>query len=107
MELLVMPNQQILKNTTVSADKYLPLYLEFVEKASHDLQSPLRKLEVFTEKLLQASEEPGTGNKQLYADRVRAALAQMKSLVEDFTELALSFQANFRISETDLGQLIN
>jgi len=106
IELPVMANQ-IVQNKAVSSDKYLQLYLEFVEKASHDLQSPLRKLEVFTEKLLQSCEVNGTGNRQEYADRVRAALAQMKSLVADFTELALSCQANLRFSETDLGELVN
>ena len=88
-------------------DKYQQQYLDFIEKAAHDLVSPLRKLEVFIEKLLLSYDLPDDGNKEEYKERVNAALKQMKSLVEGFRELALAYEDNMQLSDIDTGNLIS
>jgi len=74
-----MRNQQTLQTKASSLDKYQQQYIEFIEMASHDLKSPLRKLEVFTEKLVQSCEQADNENRRTYLERVNSALAQMKS----------------------------
>ncbi|TCJ12006.1 PAS domain S-box protein [Flaviaesturariibacter flavus] len=57
---------------------------QFAYIASHDLKEPLRKILVFTERLL----EPEDAGNPTYLQRIRQAATRMKQLVDDLLEFS-------------------
>jgi signal transduction histidine kinase len=67
-------------------ESYKKRYDEFVSLAVHDLDSPLRKLGVFIEKLSD-SLTPGSTDTSVYIKRINSCLQEMRSLVSSLSEL--------------------
>jgi signal transduction histidine kinase len=66
-------------------EEYEKRFNEFVSLAVHDLDSPLRKLGVFIEKL---TDSITNGNDTaIYINRINACLAEMRSLISSLAEL--------------------
>ena len=74
------------ENKSGIPDLYIQRYHEFISLAAHDLDSPLRKLSVFVDKL---SESIGRENAAAdkYIKRINACVGEMRSLVSSFSEL--------------------
>ena len=60
---------------------------EFIDHASHDLHSPLRKLGIFVDKLV--NEDQGANREDL-ARRIRIQVTKMRAIIDSMTELARS-----------------
>ncbi|HEY4874743.1 MAG TPA: response regulator [Puia sp.] len=77
-------NKQLLENISLleSANKDLDL---FVLMASHDLQAPLRKIRMFSDMLLNHTEQLGESEKT-YINRIGHVSKQMQELINDLLE---------------------
>ncbi|HEX7904477.1 MAG TPA: HAMP domain-containing sensor histidine kinase [Chitinophagaceae bacterium] len=81
-------------------------YIEFIELAAHDLQAPLRKLSVLTERLTNKYAAPGNEDTQEYVQRINTCIGDMRNLIDGFSEFA---SLNTNITEPvacDLDALI-
>lgn len=87
-------------------DRYKEQYINFIHMAAHDLQSPVRKLEVFTDRLI-AQLGPGENVEiEKYSRRMRSCIAEIQSLVGGFAVLATSLRETMHYSSCDTGLLI-
>jgi len=75
-------NRQLLENIArlESANKDLDL---FAFMASHDLQAPLRKIRMFSDRLLAGPEESFSKEGRLYLSRIREVSGRMQNLIND------------------------
>ncbi len=98
-------NKQLLENISrlETANKDLDL---FAFMASHDLQAPLRKIRMFSDRLLASSDNAFSKDGQLYLTRIQEVSKRMQELINDilrFSKIAVEKQ-NF--SEVDLNGVI-
>ncbi len=91
---------------TVSENNYRDLYANFIATAAHDLQAPLRKLEVLTDRLLAKYKPSPTEEVEQYTNRIHTCIGAMRSLVDGFTELAAAVPAEMQDELCDLEQII-
>lgn len=78
----------------------------FAYAASHDLQSPLRKIITFGG-LLEARVKDKLDAVELdYVDRMRASAAGAAQLVTDLLTLSLTSRDDFQLEEIDLGDML-
>jgi signal transduction histidine kinase len=89
-----------------AADKYFQQYSDFIDLAAHDLQSPLRKLEVLVDGLVNKYRYVEHEDAQEYVRRIRNAISSMRSLVEGFTEMATVVPDSMSIEKIDLNNII-
>lgn len=82
----IVQRQQIEKRLKLSAENLARSNTElqdFASVASHDLQEPLRKVQVFSDRLkVKCAESLGEQGRD-YLDRMRSAVARMQSLIND------------------------
>jgi light-regulated signal transduction histidine kinase (bacteriophytochrome) len=103
-----MADEDVEMNTgnTVKQDKFRQQYSAFIEMAAHDLQSPLRKLGVLTDRLTATCKEKAGDEVNEYTQRIHACLSEMKSLVEGFTELAAAIPETLHYEVCDLEKIV-
>jgi PAS domain S-box-containing protein len=79
---------------------------EFAYVASHDLQEPLRKISMFTERL--RSKFLGNLDKegQLFMDRILVSADNMKVLIDNLLEFSRANRASQEFSELDLNNVL-
>lgn len=101
-----MAEESIQNNESLQDGDYNQHYNAFIHLAAHDLQSPLRKLSVLTEKLTSKFQYVQDKEVEQYKNRINACIAEMKSLVEGFTELAVAIPGNMQPGSCDLDEII-
>lgn len=79
---------------------------QFAFMASHDLQEPLRKIEVFGDLLLESSRSL-SGRERNYLDRMRDAAGRMRDMVEGLLQLSRVTTQGKSFVQVDLSQLIS
>lgn len=62
-------------------------YAGFIDLAVHDMDAPLRKISVLTDKLVQKNKEDNGGEIENYMTRIRANIADMRSIIENLATL--------------------
>ncbi|MEP7169766.1 MAG: PAS domain S-box protein, partial [Bacteroidota bacterium] len=74
--------------------------------ASHDLQEPLRKIQIFTNRILENGTNglPKTAIENL--DKIRTSSARMKMLIEDLLTFSQSTVSEENFESTDLNMLL-
>lgn len=72
----LLENNQNLKATIEELDR-------FAYVASHDLQEPLRKILVFSDRLLNSRDGNVSGDRQLYTEKIAKASQRMQKLIND------------------------
>src|SRR5260221_14419411 len=77
------------QNATLSKviDNYKKAYSEFIQIASHDLDTPLRKLSFLVEGLTGKYKNVQDDEIQNYVNRIETCLADMRSLVDSLERL--------------------
>jgi signal transduction histidine kinase len=78
---------------------------EFIYIAAHDLQSPVRKLNLYLDKLIEKSKTVLNPDSLFYINRIKLLGAQMTSLVEDISVLT-DLKKEIRLQECDLNKVL-
>ena len=71
-------------------------YAGFIDLAVHDMDAPLRKISVLTDRLVQKNKEDQGGEIDSYMTRIRANIADMRSIIEN---LATLFKIDLDVDE--------
>jgi signal transduction histidine kinase len=77
---------------------------QFAYVASHDLQEPLRKIQTFTEYLKRS--EPANDASLKYIEKISAAAARMRKLIEDLLAFAKLNADKAQFKQTDLNETL-
>jgi signal transduction histidine kinase len=98
-------NKQLLENISrlETANKDLDL---FAFMASHDLQAPLRKIRMFSDRLLASSENQFGKEGKLYLSRIQEVSKRMQDLINDilrFSKISVEKQS---FEEVDLNAVV-
>lgn len=98
-------NLELLKNIDrlEAANKDLD---RFAFMASHDLQEPLRKIRLFTDRLSTAYSELLDGNGTLYLNRIQNSAERMQVLIRDILTFSKVATSKKEFIKCDLNQLL-
>jgi PAS domain S-box-containing protein len=77
---------------------------QFAYVASHDLQEPLRKIQVFTQLLGENFDNPEQMKK--YQDKINQSAGRMQELIQDVLDFSRLSKKEDAFEETDLDQVI-
>ncbi len=77
---------------------------QFAYMASHDLQEPLRKIQMFSEKIMVKKQHDEESEK--YFSRIISASRRMQSLINNLLDFSRHSVSSTDFKKTDLGQLI-
>jgi signal transduction histidine kinase len=101
---LTQLNQQLMENLHQLRSTNEELE-RFAYAASHDLQEPLRKIMLFSERLLSRNAQLDTEG-QGYVDKITRAAARMQVLIKNILDFSRSAVDSDAFEETDLHALI-
>jgi len=98
-------NRQLLENIArlESVNKDLDL---FAFMASHDLQAPLRKIRMFSDRLLAAPEESLSKDSRLYLSRIQGVSKRMQDLINDILRFSKISVEKESFEEVDLNGVL-
>lgn len=77
---------------------------QFAYMASHDLQEPLRKIQMFSDKILLRKDQDGESEK--YFSKIISASRRMQSLINNLLEFSRHSVSSSDFKVTDLNQLV-
>jgi signal transduction histidine kinase len=99
-------NRRLLENIArlETANKDLDL---FAFMASHDLQAPLRKVRMFSDRLLLNHKETLNKDGQLYLERIREVSKRMQDLINDILRFSKISVERESLQEVDLNEVLN
>ncbi len=99
-------NRRLLENIArlETANKDLDL---FAFMASHDLQAPLRKVRMFSDRLLLNHKESLNKDGQLYLERIREVSKRMQDLINDILRFSKISVERESLQEVDLNEVLN
>lgn len=105
-EKIRMLNQQLVENNAhlQSTNQELD---RFAYVASHDLQEPLRKIQLFTDKLIYQMGGQLDDEVKMYLQKIGSASKRMQQLVNDLLKLSRETGDNADFEQTDLNGLLN
>jgi signal transduction histidine kinase len=81
--------------------------LQFASVASHDLQEPLRKIEVFSNILIEKEKEKLSEEAQNYLMKIRGSSARMKQLIIDVLDYSRLSANDSNYELVDLKEVVN
>src|SRR5215472_3624010 len=98
-------NKQLLENITrlEAANKELDL---FAFMASHDLQAPLRKIRMFSDRLLANTENAFGKEGKLYLSRIQEVSKRMQDLINDILRFSKISVENQNFEDVDLNEVV-
>lgn len=100
LNLQLTENNAHLQSTNTELDR-------FAYVASHDLQEPLRKIQLFTDKLIYQMTDRLDDEVKLYLQKIGSASKRMQQLVNDLLKLSRQSGDNLDFEETNLNVLVN
>lgn len=80
---------------------------QFAYVATHDLQEPLRKIKIFTERLLIKASSRLTDDEIFYINKIKASTTRMSDLIKDVLEYSVLSKSSEPFPKTDLNTIIN
>jgi PAS domain S-box-containing protein len=78
----------------------------FTYMASHDLQEPLRKIQTFSNRLLEKEQESIDSGTRDYLERINAASKRMQNLITSLLNYSLTSTSQVTFTVTDLNQVL-
>jgi len=99
-------NKQLLENIArlEAANKDLDL---FAFMASHDLQAPLRKVRMFSDRLLASTDNSFSKEGQLYLTRIQEVSKRMQDLINDILRFSKISVEKQNFEEVDLNGVVD
>jgi signal transduction histidine kinase len=95
----LLENNEQLKNTVEELDR-------FAYVASHDLQEPLRKILIFSDKLTQNCRDAVNPEADSYLQKIVKSSERMHQLINDLLKFSRYTNDNFGFEKTDLNQVV-
>lgn len=95
----LLENNKSLKNTIEELDR-------FAYVASHDLQEPLRKILVFSDKLLSYEQSQLSEDTKLYMNKIVNASHRMQKLIKDLLIFSRKEEQRTHFTEVNLNELV-
>ncbi len=89
--------QLILKNKELESFNFI---------ASHDLQEPLRKIQIFSNRILQESADQLGSDVLLHIEKIRNAASRMQKLIDDFLSFSQTQYVARTIEPVDLNTVL-
>lgn len=88
-------------------DTYEKEYMDFIDLAAHELDAPLRKLNILVERLTDKFETV-TKNKeaQSYIERIDHCVSDMRALIDELSSLATVMSDKMEYSSCDTGAIM-
>lgn len=80
---------------------------EFAYIASHDLQEPLRKISMFTERLRAKYDNALDSEGELFVERILASAANMRNLIDNLLDFSRVNRRSNPFTQVDLVSVIN
>jgi len=80
---------------------------QFAYVASHDLQEPLRKINIFSDMLVKKSSGDLDQSGKLYLDKISASAKRMSNLIRDLLEFSRVESKEKSFTPTDLESIVN
>lgn len=99
LNLQLLENNDQLKNTIEELDR-------FAYVASHDLQEPLRKILIFSDKLEQGYKDALGNDAASYLEKIVKSSERMHQLINDLLKFSRYTNDNFGFEKTDLNQVL-
>jgi signal transduction histidine kinase len=81
--------------------------LAFTYISSHDLQEPLRKIQIFADRILEKENENLTATGKQHFERIRAAANRMQQLIEDLLAFSRINTTELKFIKTDLNSIVD
>ena len=99
-------NKQLLENISQleSTNKELD---RFAYMASHDLQEPLRKIRIFSERINESYADKIGDEGKLYIDKMQSACVRMQNLIDDILAFSKISVAKDSLVPSNIGKLVD
>ena len=88
------------------ADEYERKLFDFIDLASHDLDSPLRKLSSFTERLTAKYKDEQDEQTKTYVQKIQGLISGMRSMIDDMSALSKANAIEIENMDCDLNPVI-
>lgn len=98
-------NKQLLENIDQLEAKNKELDT-FAYMASHDLQEPLRKIRIFSDRVSSKYGHELDGESKVYIDKIQSACARMQSLINDIFTLSKISTTKEAMTPTNMNELL-
>jgi signal transduction histidine kinase len=105
-EKILKLNKQLLENIDMLEVKNKELDC-FAYMASHDLQEPLRKIRIFSDRVSSKYGHEFDGESKVYIDKIQAACARMQNLINDIFTLSKIANTKEQVEPTNMNQLVD
>ena len=80
---------------------------EFAYIASHDLQEPLRKISMFTERLKAKYDKTLDAEAELFIDRILVSAANMRTLIENLLDFSRANRRSDTVEEVNIRTILD
>lgn len=104
LELLVSQRTKALEKINKQLQRSNAELEQFASVASHDLQEPLRKVQMYSERILQNPKDEEAFHK--YFPKIITASSRMSQLIKDILHYAQIGEGNEQFSEVDLNEVL-
>lgn len=94
------------EKTNAELEKFKQDYEQFIQVAAHDLESPLRKLSTFSDRLKNKLKNVQNEDVKLYIDRINNMVEQMRSIVDSLYSLSIVNEEKLSIQPCDLDKIL-
>lgn len=79
---------------------------DFVYSVSHDLRAPLRRIDGFSQELIESQAEQLDDTGRHYLNRIRQGVQDMGQLIDDLLKLSRISRRKVELEETDLSEMV-
>jgi PAS domain S-box-containing protein len=105
LELIVSQRTEALEKINKQLQRSNAELAQFASVASHDLQEPLRKVQMYSERILQNPKDEEAFHK--YFPKIITASSRMSQLIKDILHYAQIGEGNEKFSGVDLNEVLN
>ncbi len=79
----------------------------FAYVSSHDLQEPLRKIQIYTSRILEQEQKSLTETGKKYFDKITVSASRMRTLIDDLLAFSRMEESKTEFKPTNLNEVLN